>query len=274
MKIAVAGKGGVGKTLIAGGIAYSLARAGHTTIAIDADPTPNLARTLGIPAEKAGSILTIAENADLIRGKTGTEFPGVYSLNFTVDDIVARYSFLTPSGVNLLVMGTVKSMDAGCSCAANSVLRALLRHLIVERDEAVILVMEAGLEHIGRGTAAGVDCMALVSDANAKSLDTAGRIARMARDFKMGGIVLIGNRVRNDSDTRVITDFAAGHDISIAGFVPYDPAVTENGIRGDSILDLTDSPALDAIGRIGRSIMKICVAGREDKENQKMRNDA
>ena len=78
MKIAVAGKGGVGKTLIAGGIAYSLARAGHTTIAIDADPTPNLARTIGIPAEKAGSILTIAENADLIRGKTGTEFPGVY----------------------------------------------------------------------------------------------------------------------------------------------------------------------------------------------------
>jgi CO dehydrogenase maturation factor len=258
MKIAIAGKGGVGKTVIAGGLAWSLARAGYTTIAIDADPTPNLALTLGIPLQEANAILPVSENTALINAKTGTGYPGIYALNFTVNDIVKKISVPTPAGVNLLVMGTVRSMDSGCSCAANSVIRSLVRHLVVERDEAVVLDMEAGLEHLGRGTAEGVDCMLVVSDTNAKSLDTAGKIARMARDFGISGIMIAGNRVQTEGEEKIIRKYAQEHDLPVAGNVPFDPAVAKAGISGSSILALKGSPALVAIDRIGQTIRDSC----------------
>jgi len=123
VKIAVSGKGGVGKTLIAAGLACSLADKGLKTLAIDADPSPNLALTLGIEPEKAREILPISENKELIESKTSTEYPGVFRLSFTVDDVVRKYSVETPFGVDLIVMGTVKSMGSGCTCPANAVLR-------------------------------------------------------------------------------------------------------------------------------------------------------
>lgn len=258
MKIAVAGKGGVGKTLVAGGIAIYLAQAEHTTIAIDADPAPNLALSLGISFQEANEITPVSENAELIQAKTATTYPGVYSLNFTVNDIVSKFSVPTPAGVNLLVMGTVKSMNSGCSCAANSVIRALIRHLIVERDEAVVLDMEAGLEHLGRGTAEGVDCMLVVSDANAKSLDTAGKIAAMAKNSGIPHTMLIGNRIQTGSQKNTVKDFAASHSLQVAGNIPFDPAVAEAGISGDSLLTLAGSPALEAIEKIGQLIIKTC----------------
>lgn len=258
MKIAVAGKGGVGKTLIAGGIAMTLAQADHTTIAIDADPAPNLAVSLGISLQEANAISPVSENAELIRAKTATTYPGVYSLNFTVSDIVSKFSVPTPAGVNLLVMGTVKSMNGGCSCAANSVIRALIRHLIVERDEAVVLDMEAGVEHLGRGTAGGVDCMLVVSDANAKSLDIAGKITAMAKNSGIPHIMLVGNRIQTSSQKNTVKEFAARHSLHVAGYIPFDPAVAEAGISGNSLLTLTCSPALEAIEKIGRLIMNTC----------------
>lgn len=262
MKIAVAGKGGVGKTLVAGGIAITFARAGYRTIAIDADPAPSLAQSLGVSPRESEAIVPVSENADLIRLKTGTGFPGVYALNFSVRDIVAKYSVRTPSGVNLLVMGTVKSMDDGCSCAANSVVRALLRHLVVERDEAVVLDMEAGLEHIGRGTAAGVDCMAVVADANATSLDTAGKIARLAQGYGIENVVMVANRVRTQEEENIIRSFAAGHGLTVAGFIPYDNTVHEAGIAGRPLYSIAESPAFAAIGTMCGSIMKTCHAGK------------
>ena len=113
MKIAVCGKGGVGKTFIAAGLAAYFAAAGRPVLAIDADSSPNLALSLGLSADEAARILPVAENEELIRMKTGTDFSGVFRLSFTVDDIIARYAVPTPSGANLLVMGTVKAMGAG-----------------------------------------------------------------------------------------------------------------------------------------------------------------
>ena len=150
MKIATGGKGGVGKTFIAGSLAAYFAGSRRRVIAIDADASPNLALTLGLSADEASRILPIAENKDLIQLKTGTGYSGVFRLTFTVDDIIGRYAVPTPAGVNLLVMGTVKSMGGGCTCPAHSVVKALMRHLVVERDEIVILDMEAGIEHLGR----------------------------------------------------------------------------------------------------------------------------
>src|SRR4030065_1097913 len=159
MKIAVSGKGGVGKTLIAAGLARGFAARGLKTIAIDADSSPNLASTLGLSVEEARKIVPISENKELVESKTGTGYSGVYRLTFTVDDIVQEYSVRTPFDLNLVVMGTVRSMGSGCMCAANAVVRALLRHLVVERTEAVVLDMEAGVEHLGRGTGKQVDAI-------------------------------------------------------------------------------------------------------------------
>ncbi len=250
MKIAVAGKGGVGKTLVAAGLAWLFARKGLRTIAVDADPTPNLGVSLGLTIKDASSILPISENAELIESKTRTGFPGVYSLTFSVDDIIRRYAVPTPSGAQLLVMGTVKSMGSGCTCAANTVLRSLIRHLVVERDEAIVLDMEAGLEHLGRGTAEGVDVMLIVTDSNAKSLETARIIARMARESGVPNIFVAGNRIGAEDEMRILSSFAQETKSRLIGVIPFDPAVRKAGIISDPVMVLDGTPAMRAIEQL------------------------
>lgn len=236
MKIAVSGKGGVGKTLIAGGLARGFAERGLKTIAIDADSSPNLALTLGLSAEEARKIVPISENKELVDSKTGTGYSGVYRLSFTVDDIVRDYSVSTPLGVNLIVMGTVKAMGSGCMCAPNAVIRALLRHLIVERNEAVVLDLEAGVEHIGRGTAKQVDALLIVADSNLKSLETAKHIHDLATAAGMKQLYLVGNRVINDAQKQAITAYAEKNGLSLLTFIPFDPKVTDADMRGETPL--------------------------------------
>jgi CO dehydrogenase maturation factor len=141
-------------------------------LAIDADPAPNLALTLGISLEEAKKIVPISENTQLIESKTQTGIAGVYNLSFSVEDIIDNFSVKSPYGINLLVMGTVRSAGAGCMCPANAVVRALLHHLLVKRDEAVVMDLEAGIEHMGRGTAEYVETMLIVTDPSLKSLET------------------------------------------------------------------------------------------------------
>jgi len=250
MKIAIAGKGGVGKTVIASIIARSLARAGYMTLAIDADESPNLALSLGVSQEEAAGIVPVLENEGLIKRKTGTGFSGVYNLNFSVDDIVRDFSISTPTGVYLLVMGVVRSAGAGCACAQNSLLRAMLHHLVVERDEAVVLDMEAGVEHLGRGTAEGVDRMLIISDANKKSLLTALTISGMAHQAGIPHVELVGNRVENSDQYDIISAFARQHGIPLSGIVPFDDAVKQSGINGSSLLTLDGTPGVRAIENI------------------------
>ena len=255
MKIAIAGKGGVGKTLIASGLAWSFARAGYTTLAIDADPSPNLALSLGLSAEETGAIVPISENEVLIKKKTGTSFPGVYNLNFPVDDIIRDFAVSTPAGVHLLVMGTVKSMGSGCTCPANSVTRALVRHLVEKRNNAVVLDMEAGIEHLGRGTAEQVNMMIVASDANKKSLTVAAAIARMAQDAGIPRVELVGNRIANPDEEAIVLSFAREHQLHVLGLVPFDPAVARSGIAGSPVMALEGTPAQSAIEGICRMIM-------------------
>ena len=250
MKIAVSGKGGVGKTLIAGGLARSFAKRKFKTIAIDADSSPNLALTLGISPEKARKILPISENRELIKSKTGTGYGGVYRLSFSVDDVVRDYSVQTPFDVNLIVMGTVKSADSGCACAANSVVRALLRHLVVERNEVVILDMEAGVEHLGRGTAVNVDVMLIIADANMKSLETAKHIHDLASNAGLKQIFLVGNRIGNSAQRGAVESFAEKYDLRVLDFVPFDPKVVEAEMRGETPLRYGESEAMQAVEKL------------------------
>ncbi len=250
VKIAVSGKGGVGKTLVAGGLACSFAEK-LTTIAIDADPSPNLALTLGLSPTEARRIVPISENKRLIDSKTDTGFSGVYKLSFKVDDIVKDFSVETPCGANLIVMGTVKAMDSGCTCGANAVVRNLLRHLIVERDEVVLVDMEAGVEHLGRGTAKSVDIMLIIADSSIKSLEIARRIHELATHAGIQKAFLVGNKVADEMQKNVIEDFAEKNRLRILDLVPFDKNVLKAEMQGETPLKNPDSSSIRRIKKIG-----------------------
>jgi CO dehydrogenase maturation factor len=250
MKVAVSGKGGVGKTLIAGGLARGFVERGMKTMAIDADSSPNLGLTLGLTPEQTRKIVPISENKELVDSKTDTGYSGVYNLNFRVDDIVKQYAVPTPLGVNLIVMGTVYSMGAGCMCAPNAVIRALLRYLVVEQNEAVVLDLEAGVEHIGRGTSRQVDALLIIADSNLKSLEIAKHIFDMASAAGMKNLYLVGNRVMNDEQKKAIQTFADQNGLTVLAFVPWDQEVIEADMLGETPLKNKDIQAVKAIDGI------------------------
>lgn len=256
VRIAIAGKGGVGKTLIAAGFSIAFAESGLRTIAIDSDPSPNLGSMLGLSDHDCEAIVPISQNKELIRAKTITNFPGVFNLSFSVEDIIRNYSVPTPAGAHLLVLGTIRQMGAGCSCPANTVLRSILHHLVTSMGEAIILDMEAGVEHLGRGTVENVDILLVVTTPDSRALSTAGSIARIAKDAGIPCIMLAGNRVRNSSDEDVIRSFVRNYEIPVLGFIPYDPDIAEGGIAGKSILQLKDSAAFHGIKEMAGIILK------------------
>ena len=256
MKIAVSGKGGVGKTLVAAGLAYAFAKGGFKTIAIDADPSPNLALTLGLTPEEAEKIVPISENKQLIESKTSTGYAGVYRLTFTVDDIVRDYSVKTPLGVNLILMGTVRSMGSGCTCPANAVVRSLLRHLVVERDEAVVLDMEAGVEHMGRGTAQHVDTMLIVVNANMKALETAKRLHELSLQAGIKQVFLVGNKIENEAQRKTIENFAEKASMEVLEFIPFDQKIVEAEMLGETPLKYGGSEAIKAIEKLFERLLQ------------------
>ena len=256
MKIAVAGKGGVGKTLIAGALAEFLAQKGFTVLAIDADATPNLAVTLGIPHEEAAKIIPISENTQLIESKTQTGVPGVYNLGFSVEDIIEQFSVKTPYNVNLLVMGTVKSAGSGCMCPANTVIRALLHHLLVKRKEAVVTDMEAGVEHMGRGTAEHVETMLIVADTSLKSMQTAHKLHTLAKQIGIKQTHLVGNKVRTKQEAELIENYAKQNQIPVIGIVPLDEKILKADMQGETPLQYAEqSIGVAAIHTIGEKLI-------------------
>jgi CO dehydrogenase maturation factor len=235
LKIAVAGKGGVGKTLSAGVLAEYFAGKGFTVLAIDADPTPNLALTLGLSLEEANKIVPISENTPLIESKTQSSIPGVYNLGFTVEDIVE---------------GT------GCLCPANTIIRALLHHLIVKRKEAVITDMEAGLEHMGRGTAEHVETMLVVTDSSMKSLETAKKLCGLAKQIGIQECYIVGNRVASLQEGEHIEDFAKTNGLRTIGLVPFDEIIIKADMEGQTPLKYArESKAIKAIREIGQKLL-------------------
>jgi CO dehydrogenase maturation factor len=224
LKIAVGGKGGVGKTTITALLARALAvDENNKVIAIDADPVANLAAGLGISEEKP--IKPIAELTELIEERTGAKagtMGGFFALNPKVDDIPDRFS-LSRDGVKLLVMGTVKSGGSGCICPESTILKALMNHLVLFRDDIVIMDMEAGVEHLGRATSASVDALVIVVNPGARSRAAATTIRKLGQDIGIKNIVVLANRVKDDEDIKLIRDSLA--DFPILGFLPEDEEV-------------------------------------------------
>jgi len=197
MKLAITGKGGVGKTTLTALLARSFVKSGKKVIAVDADPATNLAITLGIPNPEA--IRPISEMHSLVEERMGTGPEGTgtfFRLNPKVDDLPEKY-WIEQDGIKLLVMGTISRGGTGCVCPASSLLKALLMHLLIARDEVVILDMEAGVEHLGRGTAAAVDAFIIVVEPSRQSIETGRRIAQLAKDININRIFVVGNKVRS-----------------------------------------------------------------------------
>lgn len=220
MKIAFAGKGGVGKTTISASLARHLAATGERVFAIDADPNANLALSLGMPRAEAQAIVPISEMTDLIAERTGVE-PGsmgsYFALNPCVDDLPDRFK-REHEGVMLLQVGAIKAPSAGCYCPENTLLKNLLMNVVLERDESVILDMEAGFEHLTRGTAQAFDAMMVVVEPSYQSVLTAARIRDLARE--LGICVLhIGNMVRDEEDLAFLKAELDGQ--ILIGCIPY-----------------------------------------------------
>ncbi len=237
MKLAIAGKGGVGKTTLASLLASVYAVEGKKVIAIDANPDPNLALALGISAEEAQKITPIAELGELIEERTGAK-PGsvgaFFKLNPKVDDIPQRFS-ITKDNVKLLVMGTVKKGGEGCMCPESTLLKSLLAHLLLGKDEVVVMDMDAGLEHLGRGTARGVDAFIIVMEPGKRSLQTAREITRLAKDLGIERYYVVGSKTQNKADRQFIMDSLPGFEV--LGFISYNPKIMEADRRGWSIFE-------------------------------------
>ncbi len=247
----------MGKTLVAGVLTHFLAKEGFKVLAIDADPTPNLALTLGIPLETAKKIVPISENTQLVESKTKTGFTGVYHLSFSVEDIIAKFSVKSPYNVNLLVMGTVRSAGTGCMCPANAVVRRLLHHLLVKRDEAVVMDLEAGIEHMGRGTAEHVDTMLIVTDASLKSLETARKLYNLAKEAGIKKASIVGNKVASSAERDSIEKFAAKESMQLLGFIPYDERILKADMEGESPLRYAETAeGIMSIYKIGKMLLK------------------
>jgi CO dehydrogenase maturation factor len=255
LKIAVAGKGGVGKTLIAGTLARLLARDGFSVLAIDADPAMNLAFALGVPPEVASGIVPIAENRQLIEERTGVApgsgLGGLINLTPTVRDIADKYGVLGPDGVRLLVMGTVRSGGSGCMCPANTLIGALIRHVTLLEGDTVIMDMEAGLEHLGRATVRGFDVLVCVVEPGGQSIQTALRIKRLAEDINVRSVVAVLNKVRAAEDEKIVKESLEGGGLEVIHSIPYDENIIRADISRISPIDRYPStPAITAINQL------------------------
>lgn len=238
-KIAISGKGGVGKTTLAGTLARLFARSGYDVLAIDADPSMNLASALGIKNPPK----PLTEFKALIDERAGGP-AGVFKLNPKVDDIVEKFGVTGPNNVKLLVMGTVERGGSGCMCPASSFLKALLRHVILKMNSVVILDMEAGVEHLGRGITKGVDYMIIVVEPGARSIETAGRIAELARQIGISKFGVVINKAGDDVSG--IEERLKEYHLPVLGVIPYDGALVQADMDNIAPIDRSGA-ALSAI---------------------------
>jgi CO dehydrogenase maturation factor len=227
MKLAISGKGGVGKTTLAALLAQVYADAGRQVLAADADPSPCLAGALGFPDELRNQLHPIAEMDALIEERTGAKpgtIGGFFTLNPRVDDIPERFSVLH-KGVRLLEMGSVDTGGSGCICPESAMLKTLFTHLLFRKDEILILDMYAGVEHLGRATVDFVDAMLIVVEPTRRSLGTASQIKQLAQDIGLTRCWLVGNKIRNPDEQHFLEAETPG--LPILGMLPADLGVQE-----------------------------------------------
>jgi CO dehydrogenase maturation factor len=241
IKIAVSGKGGVGKTTITAMLARLYARQGSDVLAIDADPATSLDSALGVPKKVRASIAPLSGMLDLVEERTGarpgSSYGGTFILNPKVDDIVERYGVPAPDGVVLLVLGTIETPGSGCYCPQSSLLKALMSY-VLSGEGIVIMDMEAGLEHLGRSTARNVDVMLIVVEPGMRSVDTASTIARMAKEIGVGNVFVVLNKCSSNDEEALVSKELMKHELELIATIPNSAIVKGADLHGVSPMDL------------------------------------
>jgi CO dehydrogenase maturation factor len=250
VKIAITGKGGVGKTTVAGTLARMLARDGYDVLAIDADADMNLASALGI--KNPPRLLT--DYKELIQERAGVE-SGIFKINPKVDDIVENFGVVGPDGVKMLVMGTIEQGGSGCMCPASAFLRAFLRHVVLKDSSAVILDMEAGIEHLGRGTTRGIDLMIIVVEPGMRSIETAERIQKLSGEIGIKYLAAVVNKGTSAQVGQHLEKLG----IPLLGEIPYDAELVRADLEGLAPID-TVGGTVAAIKVIKDRILKMISA--------------
>ncbi|MDR1496549.1 MAG: AAA family ATPase [Clostridiales Family XIII bacterium] len=236
MKIAVTGKGGVGKTTLAASLARLYAADGWRVLAVDADPDANLGLALGLTEDEVADITPIADMSGLIAERTGADrenYGKFFKINPRVDDIPDRFA-VEKNGVKLLVMGTVETGGGGCVCPEHVMLKRVVSHLVLKSDDVIVMDMEAGIEHLGRGTAGMVDRFIAVVEPGARSIQTYERIRALATDLGVRRVSVVGNKVTDDADRAFISGRVPQEDL--LGFISYSGGVVEADKAGGSPL--------------------------------------
>jgi CO dehydrogenase maturation factor len=240
MKIAISGKGGVGKTTLAGVMARVLAERGYKVLAIDADPDANLASAIGIDQEKLDSVRPLALMTEFIEERTNTKkgtYGSFFKLNPRVDDIPERFA-VEKDGIKLVILGNIQQGGGGCFCPENVLLKSLLSYIFIERDESVVVDMEAGLEHLGRGTTEYVDALIVVVEPGQRSFQTAYQVRKLSQDLGIKNLYIVGNKVMNESDDRLIRKNLEG--FTVIGFMSHNEKIMEADKLGVSPFDLDE----------------------------------
>lgn len=235
MKIAITGKGGVGKTTIAALLAKAWVQNGYKVLAIDADPVASLGEALGFP--EPDKIIPLSEMSELIEERTGAKSGTIgqmFKLNPKVDDLPDKIAY-QHNGIKLVVMGGVKTGGSGCVCPESSLIKSLIRHLLLDRDERVIIDMEAGIEHLGRSTADAVDWLIIVVEPGLRSIHTAHRIKTLAEQIGIKRIVAMANKIKSEDDKQFVFNYL--DKIRIIGNISYSDLIT--GLDRRETVELT-----------------------------------
>ncbi|MEJ2031639.1 MAG: AAA family ATPase [Deltaproteobacteria bacterium] len=241
MKIAISGKGGVGKTTVMAMLARQLRENDKEVLVIDADPSPHMAQTIGI--KNVERITPIAEMKDLLVERSGKVAGSpFYNINPQVDDLLSRF-MLEKDGIRLMVLGAIQTGEGGCACAENTVLKRLLTKLLLQPSQVVLLDMEAGVEHLGRGTIAGVDHLLIVVIPSRSSVRTALKIKRLATEVRIPRISFVGNLVADEEDQKFLTEELGEEPIA---FFPDSPRIRKTERSGKPVIEVAAEMAAQA----------------------------